>query len=105
MERNKYRIGQRIKIKDKFGDYFEGHVVLILNPFSDERIYYCSMYPGALDNCEYVHVVDLNCSGIDNFGKVETLQVLNKYNEDELEPSYTEEIRMLKLKELENVKN
>jgi alkylation response protein AidB-like acyl-CoA dehydrogenase len=95
-----------VKIKDKFGHYFEGHVVLILNPFSDERIYYCSMYPGALDNCEYVHVVDLNCSEIDNFGKVETLQVLNKYNEDELEPSYTEEeIRMLKLKELENVKN
>ena len=82
---SKFKVGQRIKITDKYGDIVEGHIVLILNPFSENRIYYCSMYPGALSGYEYVSVVDLNCCGIDNNGKIETLQALNKFSEDELE--------------------
>jgi len=82
---SKFKVGQKIKIKDRHGNVVEGHIVLILNPFSENRIYYCSMYPGALPNYEYVSVVDLNCCGIDNNGKIETLQALNKFGEDELE--------------------
>lgn len=87
---SKFKVGQRIKTIDKFGDVIEGHVVLILNPFTDNRIYYCSMYPGACAGYEYVSVVDLNCCSIDNDGKVSTLQALNIYSEDELEISIIE---------------
>lgn len=78
----KFKVGQKIKTKK---DEVEGHVVMIFNPFlAKERVYYCSMYPGAQPDYEYVNVVDLCCSGIDNKGRVETLQALNKYKEKEL---------------------
>jgi hypothetical protein len=82
---SKFKVGQRITVKDKHGDVIEGHVVLILNPFSESRVYYCSMYPGALTEYEYVSVVDLNGCAINDEGKVETLHALNKFSEDELE--------------------
>lgn len=81
----KFKVGQRIITKDGQGNLIKGHVVLILNTFSDDRIYYCSMYPGAMPNYEYVSVVDLNCCCIDNDGKIYTLCVLNKFSETELE--------------------
>ena len=87
---SKFKVGQRIKIKDHQGNIIEGHIVLILNPFLEKRIYYCSMYPGAMSDYEYVSVVDLNCCGIDNSGKIQTLQALNKFSEDELEISSIE---------------
>jgi len=80
----KFNVGDRIKIKDKYNDTVEGHITLILNPFNDDRIYYCSMYPGALGNYQYVSVVDLNCCAISD-GKIQTLQALNTFNESELE--------------------
>ena len=84
----KFRVGQKIKTKK---DEVEGHVVMIFNPFLEtERVYYCSMYPGACSNYVYVNVVDLCCSGIDNEGRVETMQALNKYKEEELEPNWAE---------------
>ncbi len=81
----KFKVGQRIKVRDKYYDVVEGHVVLILNSFSDDRVYYCSMYPGALPEYVYVSVVDLNCCEIDNSGVVSTLQALNTFSEEELE--------------------
>lgn len=81
--KTKFIVGYRIKIKDNKNNLVEGHIVLILNPFSENRIYYCSMYPGALPGYEYVSVVDLNCCDIDNSGRISTLQALNKFNEDE----------------------
>ncbi len=85
--KRKFNVGQRIKIKDKHGVYIGGHVVLILNMFSDDRVYYCSMYPGALEGYEYVSVVDLNSCGFDDEGRISIVQPLNKYKEDELEAS------------------
>lgn len=86
----KFKVGERIKTKDKRGNVIEGHIVLILNPFSEKRVYFCSMYPGALDGYEYVSVVDLNCSSIDNDGRITTLQALNLFKEEELENNYFE---------------
>ena len=83
----KFKVGQRIKVwSEEYKEYSEGHITLIMNPFQvDERIYYCSMYPGAQANYEYVHCVDLNGCGLDNNGRVETLQALNKFTENQLE--------------------
>lgn len=82
---SKYKVGQRISVIDKYGDKVEGHIALILHPFEpDKRVYYCSMYPGALPNYEYVGVIDLNCISLDNSGRVSTVHALNLFKEDEL---------------------
>ena len=83
---SKYQVGQRINIMDKYGDKVQGHIVLILHPFEPERrVYYCSMYPGALSDYEYVSVIDLNCISLDNSGRIPTTHALNLFKEDELE--------------------
>jgi len=103
--KNLYKIGDRIKIKDEFGEWVEGHVVLIMNPFSDEhREYYCSMYPGAMSNYYYVEVVDLSLGCIDD-GKFSTTQALNKFKEKDLYYSDDQRIRLEKLKKLNSNEN
>lgn len=83
---SKYKVGQTINVMDKYGDIVKGHIVLILHPFeADKRVYYCSMYPGALPDYEYVEVVDLNCISMDNSGRVSKFHALNLFKEDELE--------------------
>lgn len=81
MSQAKFRIGQRIKTNTGI----IGHIVMIMNPFSEDRKYYCSMYPGAQGGYVYVQVMDLICTGYDEKEKTfTTLQALNIYNEDEI---------------------
>jgi hypothetical protein len=81
-KKSKFKVGQQIKLRNSDD---KGHIVLILNPFSEDSIYYCSMYPGSMPGYEWVSVVDLNGCSIDNNGKVSTLQTLNKFSEEDLE--------------------
>jgi hypothetical protein len=83
MSQSKFKIGSLIKCKK---EQAEGHVVMIMNPMQDKtRLYYCSMYPGAMPMYEYVEVVDLNCSTFDNDGRLGVMQALNTFREHELE--------------------
>ena len=60
MSAPRFKISDRIKVKEykyRLGepkDNIEGHIVLIMNPYSEDREYYCSMYPGAQENYCYV---------------------------------------------------
>ena len=81
MSNPKFKVGQRIITKDGV----EGHVTLIVNPFSDNRVYYCSMYPGAQANYHYVECIDLLCTNYcEQNERFTTLQALNLYTETEL---------------------
>jgi hypothetical protein len=102
MSAPRFKISDRIKVKDEYDEYFEGHVVIIMNPFLDEREYYCSMYPGALSNYCYVDCVDLSMDLL-NDGKINTLQALNKYSENQLEYSDTKRTRKEKLKNINKI--
>lgn len=95
----KFKISDQIKIKDKFGDYVEGHIVMIMNPFSDDREYYCSMYPGALSNYDYIMCIDLSDCVLDD-GSINTIHALNKFKEYELEYSDSQRLRLEKLKQI-----
>ena len=100
----KYKIGERIKIKDQFNEYVEGHIVLIMNSLSDDREYYCSMYPGAMPNYHYVECADLSMNLLDD-GKIYILHALNKFTEDQLEYVDGKKIRKFKLKKIEKNQN
>lgn len=101
--KTKFKIGQRIRYVDDWGEYVEGHVVLIMNP--SDPIYYCSMYPGAMSGYEWVYVIDLNGTSIDDDGKIETLQALNKFKESELEFASIAAERKEKLNKINDKEN
>ena len=110
MSNPKYKIGERIKVKNIHNersqidwDYSEGHVVLIMNSMSDDREYYCSMYPGAMSEYYWIECVDLAMNVFDD-DKVVTTQALNKFREEELEYSDEQKIRKKKLEQIENNK-
>lgn len=99
----KFKIGEIIKVKDQYGDWVEGHVVLIMNSRSDDREYYCSMYPGSLPNYYWINCADLTEVVID--GKINTLQALNKFKESELEFVSSKKVRKYKLKQIKKSEN
>jgi len=101
MSNPKYKIGERIKVKNTHNE--EGHVVLIMNSMSDDREYYCSMYPGAMSEYYWIECVDLAMNVFDD-DKVVTTQALNKFREEELEYSDEQKIRKKKLEQIENNK-
>lgn len=81
MSNPKFKVGESIITQDGI----RGHVVIILNPFQEERQYYCSMYPGAQPRYVYVHCIDLlNTYFNPEKKRFTTLQALNVYDESEL---------------------
>lgn len=99
----KFPVGCRIDahLKTQSGEPYicSGHVVMIMSK-GDELIYYCSMSPGAQDNFEYIHCVDLNIIMLSDDTKVNTLQALNCYKEEQLSFGDKKTERKLKLKAL-----
>lgn len=99
MSTPKFNISDTIRFKDEFGEYVEGYVVLIMNSTSEEREYYCSMYPGAISGYYWINCVDLCSSNLED-GRCVTLQVLNKFTEDQLEFADIRRERKEKIKKI-----
>ena len=101
----RYPIGCRInaKLKTQSGEPYTcgGHVVMIMSDSDNKLLYYCFMSPGAQDDFEYIHCVDLNIIVLSDETKVNTLQALNCYKEEQLEFGDKKTERKLKLEEIE----
>lgn len=94
----KFKLGDVVKIWDeKYQCFIDGHIVLIMNAFSDDRDYYCSIYPGAISNYEYIYCVDPLYPDVEI-----SLQTLNKFKENQIKLADIKIERQRKLKEIHN---
>jgi len=72
-----------------------------MNSLSDDREYYCSMYPGALSGYHYIDCIDLALNVFTD-GKIYTTQALNKFREDQLEFFDIKKERTRKIQQIQN---